>query len=308
MALTLYTNPAGLRHDTGPGHPESQARLAALRELFEEEPAFAALPLIETGEAAPEQLYRAHDINYIMSLEERLPDHGLSYLDADTVLCPDSWDAALQGAGAVCRAVDDIASGADNSRAFCAIRPPGHHAEPGQAMGFCLLNNIFIGARHAQEVHGLRRIAIIDFDVHHGNGTDSMTRRAADIFYISTHQFPCYPGTGDPADNIDGKILNCALPPGSGSTAFRAAYTDIILPALDEFKPDLLMISAGFDAHRADPLAQLELTESDFNWLTAALVKTATRHCHGKIVSALEGGYNLEALKTSVAAHLEALL
>jgi len=301
----IYTSRSGLDHDTGPGHPERAARLEALLALFKTAP-FDTLRLVEAEQAQAAWLYRAHDLDYIQQLEEAQPGSGHAYLDNDTVISPGSWEAALCAAGAACQAVADVAAGTVQ-RAFCAARPPGHHAEPDRAMGFCQLNNVFIAARYAQEECGIQKIAIIDFDVHHGNGTDTMTRRAEDILYISSHQFPCYPGTGDPADNIDGKILNYALPPDSGSGAFRAAYTDTILPALDAFAPELVMLSAGFDAHRADPLAQINLETEDFFWLSAELAALADRHCGGKIVSVLEGGYNLDALTMCVAAHIRAL-
>ncbi|MCB9991085.1 MAG: histone deacetylase family protein [Rhodospirillales bacterium] len=306
MKTNIYKNTPGLRHDTGPNHPECIARLESVLALFDAPP-FDALPVIEAQPAEEDTIALAHDHAYINRLLDSLPDQGTAYLDADTVICPASWDAALSAAGAVCQAVDDIAAG-NATRAFCAVRPPGHHAVPDKAMGFCLFNNIFIGARHAQERHNVRRISIIDFDVHHGNGTDAMTRKAEDIFYISSHQAPFYPGTGDPKYDVPGKTLNIPLPAGTGSTSFRTAYEQRVFPAIDAFKPDLMMISAGFDAHKDDPLAALELTDEDYGWVTAELCNLANIHCDGKIVSVLEGGYNLDALKTAVAAHLKALI
>lgn len=305
MKTHIYTHASFLRHDTGPGHPERPERLRALLELFQEKP-FSTLPVIQAPEADPEWIARAHDENYIMAVEEAIPDHGLIRIDADTVASPGTGEAALRAAGAVCRAVDDVLGGVAD-RAFCAVRPPGHHAFPGHAEGFCLFNNIFIGACHAQEAHGLKRVAILDFDVHHGNGSDAMARLHPGIFYGSTHQWPLYPGTGLLKDNIPQRICNVPLAAGDGGEAFRRAWDDIILPQLDLFAPELVMISAGFDAHRDDPLAQLELIEEDFAWITRRLTETAARHCGGRVVSVLEGGYDIAALKASTASHLMAL-
>ena len=295
----IYTHPSCLRHDTGPGHSERAARLEVLLKLFDE----MKLETIPAREAEMEELLRAHPQKYIDALQDAVPDHGYAYLDPDTVISPGSWDAALHAAGAVCQAVDDVLSG-KCTRVFCAVRPPGHHAFPDHAEGFCIFASVAIGALHARQK--IKRIAIADFDVHHGNGTDAIARKHEGIFFSSTHQWPMYPATGLPEDNIAGHIVNATLPAGSGSAEFRAAWTDI-LKHMDAFKPELIMISAGFDAHRDDPLAQINLTEDDYKWVTEELVKLANKHCGGKIVSALEGGYSLEALKNSVAAHLEAL-
>ncbi len=298
--LQIYTHNAFLDHDTGPGHPERADRLRVLQDVLAQYPQVSAEP------AQIDWIARAHPERYIRSIEDSIPDRGLMPLENDTIVSPGSWDAALRAAGAVCQAVEDGAAGKCR-HAFCAVRPPGHHAEPAQAMGFCLFNNVFIGARHAQEACSLRRVAIVDFDVHHGNGTDTMTRAAQDVFYVSSHQYPLYPMTGHLKDNIDGKILNMTLDAGDGGKAFRQLYESIALPALDAFRPDLVMISAGFDAHRDDPLAGLELEESDFAWITQELIKIADSHAQGRVVSVLEGGYNLDALKSSVVAHLQAL-
>ena len=305
MKTRIYTHPCFLKHETGPGHPERPARLQVLLDLFKEEP-FKDIPVITAREAERTEILLAHQEKYFDALEEAIPDDGLAAAGPDTVLSPGSWKAALRAAGAVCEAVDDVMTG-KCGRAFCAVRPPGHHAFPGHPEGFCLFNNIFIGALHAQTHHGVKRVAIVDFDVHHGNGSDFMARQHQGIFYGSTHQWPLYPGTGLIEDNIAGRIINIPLAAGDGSQAFRKAWSEIILPELDSFKPGLLMISAGFDAHRDDPLAQINLDENDFRWITGELVKIAGRHCDGKIVSVLEGGYNLDALKASTAAHLSAL-
>lgn len=306
MKTTLYTHDSGLHHDTGFTHPERIDRLKAILELFGEKE-FLSMPRGQVKPATEDQILLAHPFHYIERVQEALPDRGHSQIDSDTIISAGSWDAALHAAGAVCTAVDDIASG-KTVRAFCAIRPPGHHAEPGKSMGFCLFNNIFIGARHAQVAHGLDKIAIVDFDVHHGNGTDVMTRQHdGSIMFVSTHQYPLWPMSGLEEDN-EPHILNFTLAPDSGSETFRNLYEKKVFPALAKFAPDLLMISAGFDAHRDDPLAQLNLLDDDFGWVTAKLAEIADQSAKGRIVSVLEGGYNLDALKTSVAAHLRAML
>src|SRR5207302_3638214 len=220
---------------------------------------------------------------------------------ADTVLSPQSGEAALRAAGAVCAAVDAIMAG-DGANAFCAVRPPGHHAEPGRAMGFCLFNNVAVGALRARAAHGLGRVAVIDFDVHHGNGTQVAFETDDGLFYASTHQSPLYPGTGAANETGLGNIVNVPLRPMSGSSQFRTGVTHRILPALEAFRPELVLISAGFDAHRRDPLAQLMLDEADYTWITERLIELAYRHARGKLVSTLEGGYDLAALGTSAAA------
>lgn len=297
----IYTHRSGLHHDTGPGHPECPARLQTLLDLFAEN----NWPTITAREAEYEWLARAHPEHYIDALQDLMPERGLAYIDGDTIVSPGTLDAALHAAGCVCHAVEDIIEN-KITRAFCAIRPPGHHAEPTRANGFCFFNNIFVGALHAQSL-GLAKIAIVDFDVHHGNGSDAMARLHNNIFYISSHQWPLFPGTGAPDDQVPGRVLNLPLPAGTGSLEFRAVYQAEVFPALDNFKPDLLMISAGFDAHKDDPLAQMELTEDDFTWITDELCKIADRHCGGRVVSVLEGGYNLDALKRSVKSHIKVL-
>lgn len=305
MKTTIYTHPSGLAHDTGFSHPERAERLLVVQSVFETAP-FSALPRGDVKPANEDQILRAHPMHYIDHIRNAMPDKGHAQIDADTILSPKSWDAALHAAGAVCAAVDDVAAG-KTTRAFCAMRPPGHHAEPATSMGFCLFNNIFIGARHAQAAHNIEKIAIVDFDVHHGNGTDAMTRRHdGSILFISTHQYPLWPMTGLEEDN-DESVLNFTLAPHAGSEEFRSVYEKKVFPALHDFKPDLLMISAGFDAHRDDPLAQLGLTEDDFEWVTEKLVHIANQHAKGRIISVLEGGYNLEALRSSLSAHLAAL-
>jgi acetoin utilization deacetylase AcuC-like enzyme len=228
-------------------------------------------------------------------------------IDADTVLSAASGRAALHAAGAVTAAVDAVmAKEAEN--AFCAVRPPGHHAEPDRAMGFCLFNNAAIAALRAREVHGLERVAVVDFDVHHGNGTQAAFESDENLFYASTHQYPLYPGTGAAHETGVGNIVNVPLRPMSGSGPFRRAFSERILPGLDEFRPRFVIISAGFDAHRSDPLAQLMLEESDYVWVTERLVELAYRHAEGRLVSTLEGGYDLQALGASAAAHVRVLM
>ena len=222
-------------------------------------------------------------------------------------MSPGSLEAAYRAAGAVCAAVDEVVSGAARN-AFCAVRPPGHHAEPGRAMGFCIFNNVAVAALQARAVHGLQRIAVIDFDVHHGNGTQAMFEADADLVYVSTHQSPLYPGTGDAHERGLGNILNVPLPPYAGSTAFRDAFADTLLPALEDFAPELVLISAGFDAHASDPLANLEMQDDDYAWVTRELIALAGRHAGGRLVSTLEGGYNLQALATATAAHVRELM
>jgi acetoin utilization deacetylase AcuC-like enzyme len=308
MSTVVYTHPACLEHDTGDYHPECPDRLrAVLRALETEE--FAALHREPAPCATMAQILRVHDAAYVDSLRRQVPQSGgLAHLDPDTVIGRGSWEAALRAAGAVTAAVDEVASGSCRN-AFCAVRPPGHHAEQATAMGFCVLNNVAIGARHAQVVHGLRRVAVIDFDVHHGNGTQYAFAADPDLFYASTHQSPCYPGTGRAdetgcADNV----VNVPLPPGTGSSTWRQAMTGTVLPRFKAFKPDLLLVSAGFDAHAADPLAEMRLTTEDYGWVTAELCVLARQVCQDRLVSVLEGGYDLRALAYSAAAHVRALM
>jgi acetoin utilization deacetylase AcuC-like enzyme len=232
----------------------------------------------------------------------------LHYIDGDTVVSAGTIDAALRAAGGAMTAVDAVMEGKVRA-AFVAMRPPGHHAERNRAMGFCLFNNAAVAAFHARARHGLRRIAVVDFDVHHGNGTQDIFSPDPDLFYASSHQFPCYPGTGRAEERgVAGNVVNAPLRPGSGGAEFRAAWAELILPELEAFAPELLIISAGFDAHEADPLAQLRLQVEDFTWVTEALLAVADKHCPGRVVSLLEGGYDLDALALSAAAHVRGLM
>ncbi len=306
MTTLLITHPACIDHDPGPDHPEAPARLKAILSALEGE-AFAALERREAPLAERAQIERVHDPAYVQAVLEAIPRSGRVGLDPDTIVSPGSGEAALRAAGAICGAVDAVVAG-EVRNAFCAVRPPGHHAGPRRAMGFCLFNNVAIGALHARAGHGLSRVAVVDFDVHHGNGTQAAFERDPDLFFASVHQSPLYPGTGAVGERGVGNIVNRPLPPMSGSREFRAAMTEGILPALESFAPDFILVSAGFDAHTDDPLASLNFTEEDYGWATGEIVRIAEGCCTGRVVSTLEGGYNLEALKTSAAALVRALM
>ena len=306
MTTLLYTHPACLDHDPGRHHPESPARLRAVLAALDD-PEFARLERREAPEADREDLLRVHSPRHVESILGAVPKTGHVGIDADTVLSPASGEAALRAAGAVVAAVDAVVA-REGDNAFCAVRPPGHHAEPLQAMGFCLFNNAAIGALRARQVHGLARVAVIDFDVHHGNGTQAAFEMDGSLFYASTHQYPLYPGTGSAGETGVGNIVNVPLRPMSGSGQFRLALTQRILPALDAFRPELVIVSAGFDAHRSDPLAQLMLEEADYTWVTEKLLEIADRHAAGRLVATLEGGYDLSALAASAAAHIRVLM
>lgn len=302
----LYTHTACAKHDTGPHHVEQVARLGAvIRRLSDDE--FHGLEVVEAPRADAATIALAHADPYVERLMATIPETGFRHLDPDTVVCPESGEAALRAAGALCAAIDDVVSGQVRN-GFCAVRPPGHHAEGDQAMGFCLINNVAVGAHHARSRHGMTRVAVLDFDVHHGNGTQAIFWGDPDLFYGSTHQYPLFPGTGRVSERGCGNIFNVPLAPGSGSAQFRAAMDEAILPALEAFRPDAILLSAGFDAHRDDPLGGLDLDESDFEWITLRALEIADRCCAGRVVSALEGGYNLSALAESAAAHVRALM
>lgn len=302
----LITHPACLRHDTGHGHPERIDRLRVVLQALAE-PEFAALCQIEAPLAERSAIERIHDAGYVDAVFAAIPREGYAMLDGDTIVSPGSGEAALRAAGAVIAAVDAVAAGQIDT-AFCGVRPPGHHAEVDRAMGFCLFNNVAIGAAHARAIHGWQRVAVMDFDVHHGNGTQHSFAADAEFFYASTHQMPLYPGTGATSERGVGNICNAPLPPGGGSSEFRAAMTAHILPAIKAFRPDFILISAGFDAHRADPLANLTLESADFAWATTELLSLAKSCCHGRLISTLEGGYDLAALAECVTAHVAALM
>ena len=307
MTTALFTHPDCLLHDNGPGHPEQPDRLrAVLRAL--EHPDFAHLLREEAPLATPEQLGRVHPGRYVERiLSIRPPSGRYARLDADTAMNSGSADAALRAAGGACAAVDAVMEGWAQ-RAFAAVRPPGHHAEPAQAMGFCFFSNAAVAAAHARTRWAVERVAVCDFDVHHGNGTQACFEQDGTLFLASSHQHPCYPGTGMADEQGVGNIVNMPLPPGTAGQAFLQAWDRIALPALEAFRPGLIIISAGFDAHRADPLAELRLDTADFGAITTRLMDAAERLCDGRLVSVLEGGYDLPALAASAAAHVRALM
>jgi acetoin utilization deacetylase AcuC-like enzyme len=308
LAVLLLSHPAGLEHDTGPGHPERIARLRAVTAALDTAE-FAGLIREEAPAATRDQLGRVHPAAYIERVLGTRPAPGkLVRLDPDTVMSTGSAEAGLRAAGGAIAAVDAVQSGRVRA-AFVATRPPGHHAEPDRSMGFCLFSNAAIAAHHARAAWGRPRVAVLDFDVHHGNGTQAVAWNDADFFFGSSHQYPFYPGTGAASeDGVAGQIVNAPLAAYSGRAAFEAAWTGRILPALDAFAPDCIIVSAGFDAHRDDPLAQLELDAEDFAWITGEIMAAARRHTEGRIVSLLEGGYDLDALAASAAAHVRTLM
>jgi len=305
---TLYlTHHDCLGHDNGPGHPECPERLRAVWQALDQE-AFADLIRADAPEATVAQLERAHPADYVAAILRVRPGPGqMVQIDADTSMSEGSAAAALRAAGAAVAAVDAVLGG-EVRRAFCAARPPGHHAEPTRPMGFCLFANAVVAARHAQVAHGVERVAILDFDVHHGNGSQACVLNDPSILFASSHQMPLYPGSGAAAERGVGNVFNAPLPPGADGAAFRDAWERVLLPAVEAFAPGLIIVSAGFDAHAADPLAQLRLREADFVWVTEAICGVATRVCGGRVVSLLEGGYDLDALARSAAAHVGVLL
>lgn len=307
LTTLLLTHPASLGHDMGPGHPERPDRIRAIEQVLEEE-RFRLLVRDRAPAAARAAILRVHPESYIDRLEAAAPAEGLVQLDADTAMGPGTLAAAFHAAGGACRAVDAVIGGAADN-CFVALRPPGHHAERATPMGFCFFNNAAIAARHAQAAHSAERVAIMDFDVHHGNGTQDIFWSDASVLYCSTHQMPLYPGTGAAGEIGEyGTIVNAPLAPGDGGVAFRMALKEKILPRIDAFAPDLVVVSAGFDAHWRDPLANLELVEEDFAWVTCELMKLAEKHAGGRLVSVLEGGYDFDALAGSAAAHVAALM
>ncbi len=304
MQTAYITHSLCLKHDMGAGHPECPARIHAIEDQLIESGLFSFLQQHEAPEATRTQLQRVHDAAYIDAIESIAPHQGTVELDGDTSMNPFTYPAALRAAGAVVMAVDLVMAGKVEN-AFCNIRPPGHHAEKAQAMGFCIFNNVCVGAAHALEWHGLSRVAIADFDVHHGNGTENIFRNDPRVMLCSTFQHPFYPYKG--ANSGNEHIINVPLAAGAGSEEFRAAVTGRWLPALDEFKPELLLISAGFDAHWEDDMSMLRFLDTDYGWVTEQLKHVAERHCQKRIVSTLEGGYELHALGRSAVAHVKVL-
>jgi acetoin utilization deacetylase AcuC-like enzyme len=307
MTTLLITHPACLNHLTPAGHPERPDRLRAIDAALEHE-RFQHLARVEAPAAALETIALCHPMEYVTAIRDATPANGLAQLDADTSMSPGSFEAALRAAGGATFAVDEVMTGKARN-AFVATRPPGHHTETARPMGFCLFNNAAIAARHAQKRHGIGRAAVVDFDVHHGNGTQDIFWSDATVMYGSTHQMPLYPGTGAVGEGGEhNTIVNAPLRPGDAGEQFRAAFEDRILPQLRDFQPELLIISAGFDAHMRDPLANLNLIEADFEWATRKLMEIADKNASGRVVSVLEGGYDLQGLANSVAAHVAVLM
>lgn len=307
MTTALLTHSDGLKHLMPQGHPEQVARLEYVLVALDA-PEFADLMRVSAPLAEDAHILRAHPSTYLETIKAKAPETGSIPLDPDTHMSPGTLNAALRAAGGNVMAVDLVMSGKVGN-AFIAMRPPGHHAETAKPMGFCLFGSVVIGARHAIEAHGLQRVAIVDFDVHHGNGTQDLVWDDPQILFASTHQMPLFPGTGAAHETgAHGQVINVPLAPGTGGKEFRRAMEAQILPAIDRFEPDLIMISAGFDAHEADPLANLNFTEADFDWATHQICDLADKHAMGRVVSTLEGGYDLQALAESTAAHVKVLM
>ncbi|MEH2482263.1 acetoin utilization deacetylase AcuC-like enzyme [Nitrobacteraceae bacterium AZCC 2146] len=303
----LLTHPACLDHATPPGHPERSDRLRAVAQVLGEE-RFKALVRGEAPEGSLDVVGLCHDGHYIDELRHVAPSSGLVYLDGDTSMSPGTWEAVMRGVGGAVAATDAVMKGS-TTNAFVATRPPGHHAEINKPMGFCFFDNAAIAARHAQRTYGIARAAVVDFDVHHGNGTQDIFWADPTVMYCSTHQMPLFPGTGAAGERGEhDTIVNAPLADGDGGTKFRSAFENVILPQLQKFSPELIILSAGFDAHRRDPLASLNLDAEDFGWVTRKLMDVADKSAGGRIVSVLEGGYDLQGLKESVAAHVTALM
>lgn len=308
MTTLIYSHSACFEHRPGPSHPESPERLKAVLNALQS-PEFSSLEWRDAPMGTKEQVVMIHDPEFVDQVEHNVPKNGYVALDAgDTVMSPGSWEAVMRCVGAACAGVDAVMiQEADN--VFCATRPCGHHAEPDRAMGFCIFNQAAIAAAYAYEVHKLERVAVIDFDVHHGNGTQAAFYSRPELFYASSHQSPLYPGTGSQRETgVANNIVNVPLPPGCDSALFRSRIEAEMLPAIRQFKPELIIISAGFDAHHSDPLAGLNLQDDDYRWITEELMKIADETCQGRIVSILEGGYSLSGLASSTAAHVRALM
>ena len=305
MATRLYEHPIFLEHITPPGHPERPDRLRSLN-IALEHPNFERLERKEAPQANEDAVLLAHPEEHLLAIMRQIPeeDGEINRVEADTYVSQKSLQAALTGIGAAMAAVDDVFTGAADN-VFVAARPPGHHAETAKAMGFCLFNNVAIAARHAQKAHGAERVAIIDWDVHHGNGTQDIFWNDTSVLFCSTHQMPLYPWSGDKNETgVKNNIVNAPLSPNTGSEYFREAFKSRVLPAIADFSPDLILISAGFDAHHRDPLAQINLVGEDFDWATGRLLEMADKYTSNRVVSLLEGGYDLEGLAESAAMHI----
>ncbi len=305
MSTLIIQHKDCLRHDTGPRNPERSLRIPAVVGGLE---GLKGLEYLPAPKASAEQVSRVHNQEYRDWLAEMEPDEGrVSLTEEETLMSPGSMDATLRGSGAICFAIDQIQAGKARN-AFCITRPPGHHSGVDFSMGFCLFNNVAVGARHAQTLEGIDKVAIIDFDVHHGNGTQQIFENDPSVLFVSSHQMPLYPGSGHMDETGCGNILNLPLAPGSGSEEFRKAWSTLGLPAVHSFEPDLILVSAGFDAHERDPLANLEVQDGDFHWITGEIRDLANDNANGRLVSILEGGYDLQALASASRAHVQALL
>jgi len=306
MSIRIYTHNDCLDHRPGSGHPENPERLARILAQLNAVLPQPDIDLVDAPMGTQAQVLLAHTEDHWRHINSSVPASGETSLDADTHMSPGSLNAALRAVGAACQGVDDLLRD-DVQTVFCATRPPGHHATPTHAMGFCLFNHVAIAALYSRQQYNLDRVAIVDFDVHHGNGTQDIMRGREGVFYISTHQSPLYPGTGYESDNVDFNILNVPLHGGTGHTTYLGAFQEYVLPALENYNPDLILVSAGFDAHKLDPLAGMALTDDTYQWLGATLKQSANTLCDGRLLSVLEGGYNLDVLGGSVLSYLHGI-
>lgn len=306
MTTLLLSHETFADHAPPEGHPERPDRIRVVNEVLEGDE-FGVLKREQAQVGNRADVLRAHPEEYVEMIEQASPEEGLVQLDGDTYMGPQSLEVTMRGIGAMTRAVDEVVAG-NVHNAFCAVRPPGHHAEKTKPMGFCIYNIVAIAAHYARAHHGLERVAVVDFDVHHGNGTQDIFWQTRDLMYASTHQMPLFPGTGATNETGVGNIHNAPLSSGADGDDFKQAFNSTVFPALDDFRPDIVLVSAGFDAHRNDPLASVNLIEEDFGWVTLKLLDYADKYCDGRLVSVLEGGYDLDGLTASVSAHVKALM